>query len=114
MREKIIKLLNSSVYADIYIGLKLLDQQSRSKIPGILKQAGFVKEKNPRISWYKDLDEDIIGVPEECLDNYIKGKFYYYAIGSNSIIVDAPSVYRWTEKEFKDVDDSYKIIEIWI
>ncbi len=109
MTDKILKLLNSPVFEDIYIGLKLLDNLSKKDCLRFLRN-NFGKGTNT--TWKLNFKKTV-EIPYEYDGQYIKGKNYHYIIESHTIMVDNQEKVRWTFKNFKH-DTHYKIVESWI
>ena len=109
MTEKILKLINSPVFEDIYIGVKLLDNLAKKDCLRFLRR-NFTKSEN--VSWIFHFPETK-KVPSIYDAQYIQGKNYHYSMETTCIIVDNKKVTKWTLSNFKD-QSYYKIVESWI
>ena len=110
VKEKIIKLLKSNTYGDIYIGLKLLNDLPRGKIPHILREIGF-QRGDKHITWRLSFEGEV-DVPLDMESQYIEGNFYHYALTRWDIIIDAPSDVKWTLDYYKG-KINYQVVESW-
>lgn len=110
MEEKILKLLQSNVFEDNYIGLKLLDNLPKKEIKAFL---GKNLEKGGVDYMYSWIIRDKYAseIPEFYKTRYIKGK-YYYAMSERDIMVDNSSMYRKVRTAYKK-EKRYKIVEVW-
>jgi len=109
MTDKIIKLLQSNLFSDAYIGLSLFDKLDRKQQFRLLKSCFTTPAaSHNQFSW--GLKVNLLGVPHEYESNYIKGKYYSYVIQDDLIMIDTPSIFkRYNNRK----DGDFKVIENW-
>lgn len=105
MTEKIVKLISSDQYGDVYIGFSLLDKLSYKTAARILRKADFIYRNDYDTNWV--VYKDVVGGYEDHIE-YIEGKLYSYAIGSRGVYVDS---HRKAKIVLKRRNDTYK--ESW-
>ncbi len=110
MKEKIIKLLTSGNFADVYIGLKLLDNQKKGAIPRIIRET-FSYLNTENATWLLSIRTE--NIPRELNTQYILGKNYAYVIEEDQIMIDNKWVFNSVTKSPKELYDYYTVKEDW-
>lgn len=108
--EKIITLLKSNIYEDVYLGLSLLDKLTYKKATIIARKVGAVYKNKYNITW--EINTKIENVPKDCRYQYIEGKLYYYSIGDNHIFLDKKKHAQVSGNTHKPYNE-FQVIESW-
>jgi len=109
--EKIRKLINSEVFGDRYIGIKVLDNLPQRTAAWVMQKLGSEYSKTDPTTWFYSKGKEI-ELPEEYNEQYIIGKNYAYSINTHGFMADNKVAYKKTVRMFGN-EDAFKIVENW-
>lgn len=109
--QKIRKLINSGVFEDRYIGIKLLDNLPKGTAVWALRRLGAIHNKGELTTWLYNKGPEL-ALPKEYDDQYILGKNYAYNIYEYGFMADNKGAFNRTTKSFER-DKDFKVIENW-